>query len=81
MEKRDTAAKLLSIVDYALAMKLAENVAVIAQGAVGIQAKEVTKNIFNVPRMELDFATMLPRVDVVIHHGMLPLELVARPRN
>lgn len=69
LEDRDTAVELLSIVDYGLAIRLAESVAVIAAGAAGSQVKKVKDNIFNVPRTAIDFSRILPKVDLVIHHG------------
>lgn len=69
LEERSTAAELRSIVDGGLAMRLSEHVSVVAQGAAGSKAKRVKERIFSVPRMELDFSSVLPKVDLVIHHG------------
>lgn len=63
LESRSTAAELRSIVDGGLAMRLSEHVSVIAQAAAGSKAKEVKKRIFSVPRMELDFSSILLKVD------------------
>lgn len=68
LKDRDTAGELLSVVDYGLAVRLSDDFAIIAQRAGESSAKRITKHIFIVPRMELDFARILTSVDLVVHH-------------
>ena len=73
LEEGGEASEVLSIVDHELAVHLVRYMGVIAQGAVGTQTKQVNSGLFNVPRMALDFAKILPKVDLIVHHGEFPI--------
>ena len=57
--------------DLPLRLLTEEDVAIIAIGDTETEAKEIHSQVFNIPYLDLDFSKVFPKVDLVIHHGML----------
>lgn len=61
-----------ALADYELAKALAkQDISVVAVAAASCQAKKLEPQIFCLPYLNADFARVIPKVDLVVHHVKL----------